>query len=139
MTSTSGASASSPQEAIHGRHITQNTERHRGQPTATDPSPHVLASAGPPAPESSESPVLPRRNRRNPASARPLRRSSLISMARCHAAPVRFGGGGSHHNGHAAAEVCGGRVVSALEGGYDLAALAASARAHVEELMKAAT
>ena len=38
-----------------------------------------------------------------------------------------------------AAEVCGGRVVSALEGGYDLAALAASARAHVEELMKAAT
>ena len=38
-----------------------------------------------------------------------------------------------------AAEVCGGRVVSTLEGGYDLKALAASARAHVEELMRAAT
>lgn len=37
-----------------------------------------------------------------------------------------------------AAEVCGGRVVSTLEGGYDLKALAASTRAHVEELMKAA-
>ncbi len=36
-----------------------------------------------------------------------------------------------------AAEQCGGRVVSALEGGYDLPALAASARAHVEELIKA--
>ncbi|WP_158965054.1 histone deacetylase family protein [Chachezhania sediminis] len=36
-----------------------------------------------------------------------------------------------------AAEICGGRVVSVLEGGYDLAALAASARAHVDELMKA--
>lgn len=30
--------------------------------------------------------------------------------------------------------VCGGRIVSLLEGGYDLEALAASARAHVEEL-----
>ncbi|MCC5972587.1 MAG: histone deacetylase family protein, partial [Rubellimicrobium sp.] len=29
---------------------------------------------------------------------------------------------------------CGGRVVSCLEGGYDLAALAASARAHVNVL-----
>ncbi|TMV10824.1 histone deacetylase family protein [Arenibacterium halophilum] len=38
-----------------------------------------------------------------------------------------------------AAECCGGRVVSTLEGGYDLKALAASARAHVEELIKAAT
>ena len=37
-----------------------------------------------------------------------------------------------------AAECCGGRVVSTLEGGYDLKALAASARAHVEELIKAA-
>jgi len=37
-----------------------------------------------------------------------------------------------------AAETCGGRVVSALEGGYDLGALAASVRAHVQELMKAA-
>ena len=35
-------------------------------------------------------------------------------------------------------ELCGGRVVSTLEGGYDLNALAASARAHVEELGKAA-
>ncbi|MGB5948901.1 MAG: histone deacetylase family protein [Parvibaculum sp.] len=33
---------------------------------------------------------------------------------------------------------CGGRVVSTLEGGYDLAALAASARAHVRALMLAA-
>ncbi len=38
-----------------------------------------------------------------------------------------------------AAECCDGRVVSTLEGGYDLKALAASARTHVEELMKAAT
>lgn len=38
-----------------------------------------------------------------------------------------------------AAEVCGGRVVSTLEGGYDLKALAASARAHVDELVRAAT
>ncbi len=38
-----------------------------------------------------------------------------------------------------AAELCEGRVVSTLEGGYDLEALSASARAHVEELMKAAT
>lgn len=33
-------------------------------------------------------------------------------------------------------EVCGGRVVSTLEGGYDLAALAASVAAHVEVLME---
>ena len=32
---------------------------------------------------------------------------------------------------------CGGRLVSTLEGGYDLAALASSAAAHVRELMKA--
>ena len=38
-----------------------------------------------------------------------------------------------------AADICNGRVVSTLEGGYDLKALAASARAHVEELIKAAT
>lgn len=38
-----------------------------------------------------------------------------------------------------AAEICGGRVVSTLEGGYDLKALSESARAHVQELMKAAT
>lgn len=38
-----------------------------------------------------------------------------------------------------AAEICDGRVVSTLEGGYDLDALAASAKAHVEELVKAAT
>ncbi|MCK0149912.1 histone deacetylase family protein [Marivita sp. S6314] len=37
-----------------------------------------------------------------------------------------------------AAEICDGRVVSTLEGGYDLSALAASARVHVEELMEAA-
>lgn len=36
-----------------------------------------------------------------------------------------------------AAEHCEGRVVSVLEGGYDLAALAGSARAHVEELIEA--
>ena len=36
-----------------------------------------------------------------------------------------------------AARLCRGRVVSTLEGGYDLDALAASARAHVEELTKA--
>ena len=35
-------------------------------------------------------------------------------------------------------EMCGGRVVSTLEGGYDLQALSASAKAHVEELIKAA-
>ena len=34
-----------------------------------------------------------------------------------------------------AGELCGGRVVSALEGGYDLEALAASSRAHVRALM----
>ena len=38
-----------------------------------------------------------------------------------------------------AEELCEGRVVSTLEGGYDLAALARSARAHVDALMKAAT
>ena len=36
-----------------------------------------------------------------------------------------------------AAELCDGRVVSTLEGGYDLEALAQSTRAHVEELMEA--
>ncbi len=36
-----------------------------------------------------------------------------------------------------AQEVCDGRIVSLLEGGYDLDALAESARAHVEELMRA--
>ncbi len=36
-----------------------------------------------------------------------------------------------------AAEHCGGRVVSTLEGGYDLDALAASAAAHVKALMAA--
>lgn len=36
-----------------------------------------------------------------------------------------------------AGELCDGRVVSALEGGYDLGALAASARAHVRALMAA--
>ena len=35
-------------------------------------------------------------------------------------------------------ELCQGRLVSVLEGGYDLDALAESARAHVTELMKAA-
>ncbi|NVO56059.1 histone deacetylase family protein [Rhodobacteraceae bacterium B1Z28] len=35
-------------------------------------------------------------------------------------------------------EVCDGRIVSTLEGGYDLNALADATRAHVEELMKAA-
>ncbi|NOE28532.1 histone deacetylase family protein [Ruegeria sp. HKCCD6157] len=35
-------------------------------------------------------------------------------------------------------EVCGGRIVSTLEGGYDLNALAQATRAHVEELIKAA-
>ena len=34
-----------------------------------------------------------------------------------------------------AEDSCAGRVVSTLEGGYDLAALGASAAAHVEELM----
>jgi acetoin utilization deacetylase AcuC-like enzyme len=36
-----------------------------------------------------------------------------------------------------AEDSCGGRVVSTLEGGYDLAALGTSAAAHVEELMTA--
>lgn len=36
-----------------------------------------------------------------------------------------------------AASVCGGRLVSTLEGGYDLQALAASAAAHVTALMEA--
>lgn len=35
-----------------------------------------------------------------------------------------------------AAEVCGGRVVSTLEGGYDLQALAAGVAAHVEVMME---
>lgn len=35
-------------------------------------------------------------------------------------------------------EVCDGRIVSTLEGGYDLNALADATRAHVQELMKAA-
>lgn len=38
----------------------------------------------------------------------------------------------------AAQTLCAGRVVSVLEGGYDLDALAASVRAHVQSLMKAA-
>ncbi|MDP5220436.1 histone deacetylase family protein [Ruegeria sp. 2205SS24-7] len=37
-----------------------------------------------------------------------------------------------------AAELCEGHIVSTLEGGYDLNALAASTRAHVEELIEAA-
>ena len=37
-----------------------------------------------------------------------------------------------------AQELCGGRIVSSLEGGYDLEALSAAGKAHVEELMKAA-
>jgi acetoin utilization deacetylase AcuC-like enzyme len=37
-----------------------------------------------------------------------------------------------------AQDLCNGRVVSVLEGGYDLDALAASARAHVQELIEAA-
>ena len=36
-----------------------------------------------------------------------------------------------------AQRTCGGRVVSALEGGYDLDALAASAAAHVQALIEA--
>ncbi len=39
--------------------------------------------------------------------------------------------------GQLAAEACQGRVVSTLEGGYDLAALAESCAAHVKELMVA--
>jgi len=38
----------------------------------------------------------------------------------------------------AAARMCAGRVVSVLEGGYDLAALAASVAVHVQALMKGA-
>ncbi len=38
-----------------------------------------------------------------------------------------------------AAELCASRLVSTLEGGYDLDALADSTRAHVEELIKAAS
>lgn len=38
-----------------------------------------------------------------------------------------------------ARDVCAGRIVSTLEGGYDLTALAQSAKAHVEELIKAAS
>ncbi|WP_170550181.1 histone deacetylase family protein [Ruegeria atlantica] len=37
-----------------------------------------------------------------------------------------------------AQDLCRGRIVSTLEGGYDLNALAQATRAHVEELMKAA-
>ena len=36
-----------------------------------------------------------------------------------------------------AGELCDGHIVSTLEGGYDLRALAASAAAHVEALMAA--
>ncbi|WP_323775681.1 histone deacetylase family protein [Leisingera sp.] len=36
-----------------------------------------------------------------------------------------------------ASDLCQGRIVSTLEGGYDLNALAAATRAHVEELIKA--
>ena len=36
-----------------------------------------------------------------------------------------------------AAELCEGRLVSTLEGGYDLQALAEASKAHVEELRKA--
>jgi acetoin utilization deacetylase AcuC-like enzyme len=39
--------------------------------------------------------------------------------------------------GHLANRVCGGRVVSMLEGGYDLAALARSTAAHLRALMRA--
>ncbi len=35
-----------------------------------------------------------------------------------------------------AGRVCGGRIVSTLEGGYDLSALAASVAAHVQVLME---
>ncbi|KPD12164.1 histone deacetylase family protein [Phaeobacter sp. 11ANDIMAR09] len=38
-----------------------------------------------------------------------------------------------------AVQLCQGRIVSTLEGGYDLNALAQATRAHVEELIKAAT
>lgn len=38
-----------------------------------------------------------------------------------------------------ARDVCDGRVVSTLEGGYDLSALAEAAKAHVTELMRATT
>ncbi|NIZ12148.1 histone deacetylase family protein [Phaeobacter sp. HF9A] len=38
-----------------------------------------------------------------------------------------------------AKELCQGRIVSTLEGGYDLNALSKAAKAHVEELIKAAT
>lgn len=38
-----------------------------------------------------------------------------------------------------AAECCDGKIVSTLEGGYDLNALGAATRAHVEELTKAVT
>ncbi|MGI9367193.1 MAG: histone deacetylase family protein [Ruegeria sp.] len=41
------------------------------------------------------------------------------------------------HLCHIAGEICNGRIVSTLEGGYDLNALAEATRAHVEELMKA--
>lgn len=38
---------------------------------------------------------------------------------------------------HVANEVCGGRIVSVLEGGYDLAALSRSVSAHVKTLLEA--
>lgn len=38
-----------------------------------------------------------------------------------------------------AADLCEGRIVSTLEGGYDLAALSEASKAHVEELIKAAS
>ncbi|MEL7125085.1 MAG: histone deacetylase family protein, partial [Pseudomonadota bacterium] len=38
---------------------------------------------------------------------------------------------------NAAQTLCEGRVVSVLEGGYDLPALAACTRAHVQSLIKA--
>ena len=44
--------------------------------------------------------------------------------------------GRQHCDTHAADDCCGGRVVSSLEGGYDLPALAASVAAHVRVLME---
>ncbi|MEO0390056.1 MAG: histone deacetylase family protein [Pseudomonadota bacterium] len=44
----------------------------------------------------------------------------------------------THRITNLAQDLCEGRVVSVLEGGYDLGALASSARAHVMELQKAA-
>jgi acetoin utilization deacetylase AcuC-like enzyme len=39
--------------------------------------------------------------------------------------------------GEFAREYCGARIVSTLEGGYDIRALASSCAAHVQELMAA--